>query len=161
MNKDDSGLEDKFLGFQRTVRSAGIRLTPQRLEIFREIAGRVDHPDAEAVYRAVLPRMPTVSLDTVYRTLWMLADLGLISVLGTRRESVRFDADPEPHHHFVCVRCGFTRDFPATGGDPADLPPAARQYGTILDVRIEARGICAACCAAGEARLSGEAADTG
>jgi len=52
-----------------------------------------------------------VSLDTVYRTLWMLNDLQLIATLGPRRESVRFDANLEPHHHYICVRCGLAKDF--------------------------------------------------
>ncbi len=55
--------------------------------------------------------MPTVSLDTVYRTLWMLNDLGLTTTLGPRRDSMRFDANLARHHHYVCVRCGLVRDF--------------------------------------------------
>ena len=55
--------------FKATAKARGIKLTPQRLEIFREVASSLEHPDAETVYRAVHARMPTVSLDTVYRTL--------------------------------------------------------------------------------------------
>ncbi|MDA8177928.1 MAG: transcriptional repressor, partial [Deltaproteobacteria bacterium] len=77
--------------FQAACRRAGVKLTHQRLEIFREIAGSTKHPDAETVYRGVRARVPTVSLDTVYRTLWLLDGLGLITTLGPRRESVRFD----------------------------------------------------------------------
>ena len=55
--------------------------------------------------------MPTVSLDTVYRTLWKLRDLGLVKTLGPNRDAVRFDANLEGHHHYVCVRCGLVRDF--------------------------------------------------
>jgi Fur family transcriptional regulator, peroxide stress response regulator len=64
------------------ARNSGVRLTDQRLEIFREVAASLDHPDAEAVFRAVQPRVPTVSLDTVYRTLWLLTDLGIVTTLG-------------------------------------------------------------------------------
>ncbi len=62
-------------------------------------------------YRGVRARVPTVSLDTVYRTLWLLDGLGLITTLGPRRESVRFDPNLEHHHHYVCVQCGLAMDF--------------------------------------------------
>jgi len=87
--------------FRLSARDRGLKLTPQRLEIFREVASSLDHPDAETVYYAVRARLPMISLDTVYRTLWMLSDLGLISTLGVRRKSVRFDANPRKHHHSV------------------------------------------------------------
>lgn len=131
--------------FHTAARDAGVRITPQRTEIFREVASSLEHPDAEAVFRAVHSRMPTVSLDTVYRTLWMLNDLGLISTLGSRRGSTRFDANPKKHHHYLCIRCGMARDFE---GDPLHtlrLPTAVRDLGSILSTHIEVRGICGRC----------------
>ena len=75
-------VERRIEQFKAAARNSGVKLTHQRIEIFREIASSVEHPDAEAVFRGVQPRMPTVSLDTVYRTLWMLHDLGMISVVA-------------------------------------------------------------------------------
>jgi Fur family peroxide stress response transcriptional regulator len=57
--------------FRTAAREAGIRLTPQRLAIFEAVANNAAHPSAESVYRSVRESMPTVSLDTIYRTLWM------------------------------------------------------------------------------------------
>ena len=131
--------------FRATAKDAGLKLTHQRLEIFREVASSLEHPDAETVFRAVHTRMPTVSLDTVYRTLWMLKDLGLISTLGPRRESVRFDANPEEHHHYVCVRCGMARDFESAKLHALRLLDAVRELGSILSTHIEVRGICENC----------------
>lgn len=131
--------------FKTLAKDRGIRLTPQRLEILREVASRLDHPDAETVYRAIRDRMPTVSLDTVYRTLWMLSDLGLISTLGVRRERVRFDANPDEHHHYVCVRCGLTRDFESTDLHALRLPGAVKVLGTVLSTHVEVRGVCERC----------------
>ena len=93
------------------LRESGVKLTHQRMEIFREIVGRTDHPDAASIYESVRKRLPTVSLDTVYRTLSMLKDAGLISTLGPSQDRVRFDANVAPHHHFVCTKCGKTEDF--------------------------------------------------
>jgi Fur family transcriptional regulator, peroxide stress response regulator len=131
--------------FKATAKDRGIKLTPQRLEIFGEVASSLEHPDAETVYRAVHSLMPTVSLDTVYRTLWMLSDLGLVSTLGVRRESVRFDANPKKHHHYVCIRCGLTRDFESDDLHMPPLPDSVKVLGSVLSTHIEVRGVCEVC----------------
>ncbi len=131
--------------FHTAARDAGVRITPQRTEIFREVASSLEHPDAEAVFRAVHSRMPAVSLDTVYRTLWMLNDLGLISTLGSRRESTRFDANPEKHHHYLCIRCGMARDFECDPRHTLRLPAAVKELGSVLSTHIEVRGVCGRC----------------
>jgi Fur family transcriptional regulator, peroxide stress response regulator len=131
--------------FKESAKTKGVKLTPQRLEIFREIASSLQHPDAETVHRAVRARMPTVSLDTVYRTLWMLSEMGLISVLGIRRESVRFDANPRKHHHYVCQQCGLTRDFDSDELQSLRLPDTVKMLGNVLSTHIEVRGICGIC----------------
>src|SRR5690242_6170060 len=102
----------RLQAFQAAVKGAGVKLTHQRLEIFRELAKTEDHPEAETIFEAVRVRVPTVSLDTVYRTLWMLRDLGLVKTLGPNgSDVVRFDVNLERHHHYVCMRCGSVRDF--------------------------------------------------
>ena len=128
-----------------TAKAAGIKLTHQRLEIFREIAASGEHPDVETVFRAVQARMPTVSQDTVYRTLWLLHDLGLATTLGPQREGVRFDVNLDPHHHYVCVRCGLVRDFESADLNALRLPAAVKQLGSIVDAHVEVRGVCAKC----------------
>jgi len=135
----------KLKRFESAAQQAGLKLTHQRLEIFREIASRMDHPDAIKIYNSVKERIPTVSLDTVYRTLWTLNDLGLITIFGYRQESVRFDANLGQHHHFVCVKCGLIRDFENGGFDALKVGKEVREFGSILGTRIEVRGICNSC----------------
>ena len=130
------------------ARKAGVKLTHQRLEIFRELAATEAHPDADTLYRAARRRLPTVSLDTVYRTLWMLQELGLISTLGPDGGGVRFDANLEQHHHYVCVRCGLVRDFESADLNALRVPAAVRALGSVADAHVEVRGVCAACRAA-------------
>ena len=131
--------------FKAAAMRTGLKLTHQRLEIFREVASSLEHPDAETVFRAVKKRLPTVSLDTVYRTLWMLDDLGLVTTLGPRRESVRFDANLDHHHHYVCSRCGLARDFKSTELDALRIPDAARRFGSVAAAHVEVRGVCERC----------------
>jgi Fur family peroxide stress response transcriptional regulator len=145
MNVAKTEVARRLDGFKAACKQAGVKLTHQRLEIFREVAASLEHPDAEMVFRAVQARMPTVSLDTVYRTLWLLSDLGLITPLGPRRESVRFDANLAKHHHYVCMRCGLTRDFGSPALDAIRIPPAVKELGSVVAMQIEVRGFCAAC----------------
>jgi Fur family peroxide stress response transcriptional regulator len=138
-------IEQRMEHFQEVCRNAGLKLTHQRMEIFREVAQTRDHPDAEKVYRGVRERMPTVSLDTVYRTLWLLNDLGLITTLGPPRERTRFDANLSRHHHFVCVRCGLMRDFYSDEFDELRLPESVKAFGYLETTKVEVRGICLKC----------------
>jgi Fur family transcriptional regulator, peroxide stress response regulator len=145
MKTKDAKVEHRLAQFKAAAKDAGVKLTHQRLEIFREVASSLEHPDAGTVFRSVQARMPTVSLDTVYRTLWMLNDLGLITTLGPRREGVRFDGNLEHHHHYVCVRCGLARDFESTELDALRVPDAVKELGSVVTTQVEVRGVCESC----------------
>ena len=131
--------------FEGVCRNSGMKLTHQRMEIFREVAQTSDHPDAEKVYQGVRKRMPTMSLDTVYRTLWLLKDLGLITTLGPPRERTRFDANLSRHHHFVCIQCGLTRDFYSDAFDELRLPDFVKSFGRVETTQVEVKGVCLKC----------------
>ena len=109
MKVSETDLEQRMARFEEACRKSGAKLTHQRMEIFGEVAQTGDHPDAERVFEGVRKRMPTISMDTVCRTLWWLKDLGLISVLNPSRERVRFDANLNRHHHFVKRLTGHLR----------------------------------------------------
>ena len=131
--------------FEKTCREAGFKLTHQRREIFLEVVRSGEHPDAETVFHAVRRRVASVSQDTVYRTLRMLADIGVINVLGASNERVRFDGNNETHHHFLCSKCGLTVDFESPDLDDLPVPEEIRSLGAIRNVQVEVRGICARC----------------
>jgi Fur family peroxide stress response transcriptional regulator len=145
MGTNDTKVEQWLERLRAAARDAGVKLTHQRLEIFREVASSPDHPDAGTVFHAVQTRMPTISLDTVYRTLWMLNDLGLITTLGPRREGVRFDANLGQHHHYVCVRCGLARDFESADLNALRVPDAVKGFGSVVGTQVEVRGVCEQC----------------
>lgn len=141
---------DDLASFEETLRAAGIRATNQRRVIYGEVLACRTHPDAEAVFSAVRARLPSVSLDTVYRTLWMLQDLGLVAALGPRGGGTRFDGNPERHHHFVCRRCGSVTDFTDRHLDSIQAPASISGLGDIRQARVEFQGICASCLAGRE-----------
>jgi Fur family peroxide stress response transcriptional regulator len=138
-------VEQRLNHFETVCRDEGIKVTHQRIEIFREVAQSEEHPDADGIYQRVRHRLPTVSLDTVYRTLWLLNDLGLVTTLGSSRTPTRFDANLESHHHFVCRQCGLTRDFVSDDFDSLALPHALSDFGEVERAHVEVRGICRAC----------------
>ncbi len=127
------------------LRRSGHRLTHQRLEVARELAGNETHPDVESVYRAVRQKVPTISLDTVYRTVAALADLGVVRRVGVLTGSMRYDANPEQHHHFVCTRCGLIQDVYSLGLDELRPPDETSALGTVEVVKVQFRGICKSC----------------
>ena len=131
--------------FLNACREQGVKITHQRLEIYRELASAGNHPDAVMVYKRVRKRIPTMSLDTVYRNLRLLEKIGLISIVGKSRERLRFDADLEPHHHFTCVKCWKICDFRSDDYKRLHWPEAAEAFGQPLSVHLKVRGICKNC----------------
>lgn len=145
MNVNMEELEKRLESFKLRAREEGVKLTPQRLEIFKAVAKSLEHPDAERILETIHATMPTVSLDTVYRTLWLLEDLGLLSTIGSRRGGTRFDANLVAHHHFVCTRCGMIRDFKSPALDALSVPEEAKAFGQVSGSRVEVRGLCERC----------------
>ena len=131
--------------FVQSCREQGLKVTHQRMQIFLEITRVDSHPDAEAVFARVRRRIPTISLDTVYRTLRMFETHGLISHVGSTGGRMRFDARTDHHHHFVCSRCGLIRDVSSDTLDRVAAPPGTEALGRVDSVYVELRGLCAAC----------------
>jgi Fur family peroxide stress response transcriptional regulator len=138
-------VERRVNGFPEACRRYGVKATHQRSEIYRELAGTNEHPDAETIYTRVRKRIPAISLDTVYRTLRLLEKKGLISRVGSLGERTRFDADTERHHHFVCTECGFIGDIYHEEWNDFRAPSDVRTMGTVNSIHVEVRGLCNAC----------------
>lgn len=145
MKRDPEELRRMMDRFENVVRRAGVKLTQQRIEIFREAARTGDHPDIETVFTSVRKKMPTISLDTVYRTLGLFSDLGLVTTVRPFNARARFDAKTDVHHHFICTRCGAILDFDDRDFDTLKVPEAATVLGRVESRHIELRGMCTAC----------------
>src|SRR5436190_8838852 len=91
------------------LQGAGLRLTPQRLAIAHEVLVQ-DHPTAAEVYEAVRVRFPTMGLATVYATLNVMVEHGLLRPLAFEN-AVRFDANVTPHANLICAACGRITDY--------------------------------------------------
>jgi Fe2+ or Zn2+ uptake regulation protein len=125
-------------------RARGRRLTPQRALLCRLLDGNTEHLPAEAIHRRAQAEMPTLSLRTVYSILHEMVEIGAGQSLDLGTGSARFDPNPHPHHHAVCVKCGHVRDVHAVIPD-IELPPDQRRGFWVRGVDVVFRGVCGAC----------------
>jgi len=93
------------------LRHGGYKITPQRLAICELILSSKGHPTADQIYERVLQKFPTISLATVYQTLHLLKELGLLQELGFPNLSSRYDPNTSPHINVICPKCGQIYDY--------------------------------------------------
>jgi len=118
-------------------------LTQQRLAVYEQIAGRRDHPSAEALFETLRRDYPSLSLATVYKTLQTLHDLGLVSRVDSPNAQARYDALTETHHHAVCTACGSIEDV---FDRSLDRLPAPKLKGfAAAGHSVHFHGLCAPC----------------
>jgi Fur family transcriptional regulator, peroxide stress response regulator len=129
---------------EEALRARGARPTRQRRAIYTALAGRVDHPTAEALHRSVRRLVPGLSLATVYTSLETLSAAGLVGRMVGPDGVVRYDARIDVHDHRRCLRCGAIDDLERPSGSTT-----LETYDTpgfrATDYHIEIVGYCAAC----------------
>ncbi|MBN1574769.1 MAG: transcriptional repressor [Deltaproteobacteria bacterium] len=145
MEDSSEKISQKLDDFKKTITQAGFKLTPQRIEIFKEVIKSKDHPDAMTVYKKVSVKMPNISLDSVYRSLWLFIDLGLITTFGNSCDRLRFDRNMDPHHHFICRNCGTILDFDNDDFSHLEIPENVESMGSVENIHVEMRGVCSLC----------------
>lgn len=138
-------IEQKIEQLKEACKEKGMRVTPQRIAIFKEVAMSCKHPDVETVYEAVKDKMPNVSMDTVYRTMASLEELDMIFRVDSQLPKARFDADKTPHHHFICTECNEVYDIFLEQDEETTIAHNAQKFGKIKDVNVQIRGICNKC----------------
>ena len=140
-----SRAEERLLALEDACRKVGARVTHQRREVLRAVVGGDAHPDALTILQRVRKRMPTISFDTVYRTLSFLEEHRLISRVPATGESARYDGNDTPHHHFICTTCGRIIDFESEELDGMELPTRLAELGTPTSRQLQVYGVCRDC----------------
>ncbi len=131
--------------FRQRCKEVGLKVTPQRVAIYRALLDSKDHPSAESVYRTVSSVMPSVSLDTVNRTLLTLAELGVAFVVEGTGDVRRYDAVLDNHQHFRCIKCKRILDFHCDEFDNIETPEFLKDKCTVLRSSVYFEGLCSDC----------------
>lgn len=144
-NNTVADMEEKMDKFARACRSASLKVTQQRIEIYKSLLLLPDHPSAETIYKRILPSLPTISLDTVYRTLATLEQHGLVARIQTSESQARFEAVITSHHHIICSNCKGVMDFQWPEIEKLPLPQSVGGWGRINSRNLVMYGLCSSC----------------
>jgi Fur family peroxide stress response transcriptional regulator len=137
---------DKMLdNFRSVCKKHNLKITPQRIAIYKELLQSKSHPSADEVFQTLKGDFSNISYDTVNRTLLSLAEIGLIDVVKSPGGARRFDPNPDSHHHLHCVKCGKIIDFHSEVCDKLEIPEDIENQFTVLSKRVVLNGICKEC----------------
>lgn len=122
-----------------------LKLTPQRIAIYKYLKSTKSHPSAEVIYKAIQEEYPTMSLATVYKALKTLAEVNLVQEINVGEGNFRYDATVQPHPHIQCIECNKVDDIEDISF--ADLNSKASEFTdySILANQVYFYGICPDC----------------
>jgi Fur family peroxide stress response transcriptional regulator len=138
-------MDKKISRFTNLCRKNGLRITPQRIEIYKQLINTDEHPSAEILYEKVRKTFPNISFDTVNRTLLTLSRIGAASVVVGSGDVRRFDGGTDKHQHFKCIKCKRIVDFQHKPFDNIKLPSNITSKFTVLRKTVYLEGICDLC----------------
>ena len=119
-----------------------IKPSYQRIRILDYMANNLDHPTAERIYNDLLPEIPTLSKTTVYNSLRLFIEAGILQAVNLGDHETHYDYIVEDHGHFKCIHCGIIYDF--TLGD--DVFKNNYLIGfKVKEKYVYCKGICPKC----------------
>ena len=127
-------------------RAAGKRLTHQRELILEALEESSIHLDAEAIHDRVKQEASDISLATVYRTLAVLKELGLVEAHSLGTDRCRYEsAGDVPHYHFTCTACGKVIEFDTVLVTQVGEELSEREGIRVIEAHLHVKGYCAEC----------------
>jgi len=144
VNDNDSHMQSPDI--EQRLTEAGIAPTAQRRVIAQAIIDHESHPDAETIYHLAREIDPHLGIATVYRTLKLFAERGLVDRHDFGDGRARYEVAPDLHHdHLICVRCGNVVEFSNSSIESLQEQVADGHGFELLDHRLELYGVCAQC----------------
>jgi Fe2+ or Zn2+ uptake regulation protein len=128
-----------------TLRARGQRVTPQRILIHRALGELGRHATAEEVLEQVADPLPNASLPTVYATLELFEELGIVRRVAVGQGPALWDPQLDGHHHLVCRSCGRVEDVDAAVELGPLLRRARRRGFRPGSAELVVSGVCARC----------------
>ena len=131
--------------FMQVCRKHRLKITPQRVAIYKELLKSDTHPTTDAIYQNVKKEYPHISFDTVNRTLLTFAQSGIVDVVETFGGAKRFDPNLTNHHHLHCTQCGKVFDFYSRTYDNLKVPEELQTQFQVTSKRVVLKGLCKEC----------------
>lgn len=122
-----------------------LKLTPQRIAVYKYLKSTKEHPSAETIYKAIQPEYPTMSLATVYKALKTLVDVGLVQELNVGEGTFRYDGFTENHSHIQCICCNRVDDITGLNTDSLNDEASKLINYNILSNKVYLYGVCEEC----------------
>ena len=131
--------------FQQLCHEKQLAATHQRMVLFRALMEMPNHPNPEQVFERVRLELPSISLATVYKTLHLFLETGIIREVSPHHGSLRIEPNASRHHHFICLQCHAITDLVPSEIDESPLKNSVPQGFRIAQVSMEVRGLCKEC----------------
>lgn len=136
---------DKEQQLRQKLDERGGHFTNQRAAVFNYLSSVDHHPTAEEVFLAVKPKLPKISLATVYKNLEALVECGAASKFTYGDSSSRYDIRTDHHYHTRCLKCGRVSDLEASQGNQFLSKIKPLGGFEVKDYRLELIGYCRGC----------------
>ena len=134
--------------YEEQISHSGLRLTPQRREVFDVLLKKRDHPTATEVFMRVKKQMPSISLATVYNCLETLVACNLVRQVNVEREPTRYCPNVKEHGHFICNHCNSIFDVDFADSSTAEMTAKGWKLPEGFEVtsqEVTLRGLCSKC----------------
>src|SRR3984893_892448 len=133
--------------FRKYLERRGLKLTAERRALFDELFGRHEHVEADELLGRLRAKHKKISRATIYRTLELLADSGIVGKLRIGEAGYRYERlrAGDHHDHLVCIECGRVVEFREPRIESLQDEVCARYGFVLLDHSHQMRGICRQC----------------
>ncbi|WP_035289612.1 Fur family transcriptional regulator [Clostridium sp. KNHs214] len=122
-----------------------LKLTPQRIAVYKYLKSTKEHPSAETIYKALQKDYPTMSLATVYKALKTLVEVNLIQEINVGEGSFRYDGNVNSHPHIQCLNCGRVDDIENLSFSKLNEDIKEYTNYSVLSNKIYFYGLCPDC----------------
>jgi len=93
------------------LKNENLKITPQRLAVLEAVIKLGNHPTAEKIIEFIKKNHPNIAVGTVYKTLEIFVDKGLVNKVKSDKDVMRYDAVLVKHHHLYCAKSDRIEDY--------------------------------------------------
>ncbi|KUK51423.1 MAG: Ferric uptake regulation protein [candidate division TA06 bacterium 32_111] len=114
----------------KLLEEKGISPSFQRIKILEYLLLNRTHPSVEDIYRDLSSEILTLSKTTVYNTLKLFVEKGIVKTIGIEKDFARYDIDTSPHSHFKCIKCGKIYDLKISEENDSNIGEGFKKFYT-------------------------------